>query len=300
MPKIVFLDCNEDLLTLWRRVHRPGDPDVAINMVPVARDRIPALLAGYDTCIDDSSFFSAELLKLCSGLRHIVFLGTGASSFIDLDAAAALGIKVSTIKGYGDTAVAEHAVALAFAAARSVASMDRLVRAGGWRQLEGLQLLGKTFGIIGYGGIGREVARIAAGIGFDVIAWNRSPVTEATVPIVPLDELLARSAIVSLHLGLNEQTRGFLDETRLRKTRPGVILVNTARAALVDAAALVDLIRTGHVRQAAIDVFAPEPPRADDPLLALENVTLTAHAGFLTPEATMTLLRRSIELAAAG
>jgi D-3-phosphoglycerate dehydrogenase / 2-oxoglutarate reductase len=299
MSKIIFLDCNEHLLRLWRRVHRPDDPDITINMGRVAAQEIPATLAGYDTCINDATFFPQSVLNLCSGLRHIVFLGTGASSFIDLNTAASLGIKVSTIKGYGNTAVAEHTMALALAAARNVATMDREIRAGGWRALEGLQLFGKSFGILGYGGIGREVARIAKGIGFEAVAWNRSPVTDATIPLVPLDELLARSAILSLHLALNEQTCGFLDETKLRKTSPGVILVNTARAAIINPSALITLIREGHIRHAAIDVFDLEPPRSDDPLMNLENVTLTAHAGFLTSEATMTLLRRSIDLAAA-
>jgi D-3-phosphoglycerate dehydrogenase len=300
MPKTIFLDCNNDLLPLWQRVLKPGGPEIAVNMVPVPTGTVPGLLAGYDTCIDDSTFFPRELLQQCNGLRHIVFLGTGASSFIDVKAAAELGIKVSTIKGYGDTTVAEHCMALLFAAARSVATMDRLVRAGGWRQYEGVQLLGKTLGIVGYGGIGREVARIASGIGMNVVAWNRSPIADATVPMAPLDEVLARADILSLHLGLNDETTGFLNAERMDRMKQGAILVNTARAAVVDQKALVERLRSGRIRHAAIDVFVPEPPHADDPLLALENVTLTAHAGFLTPEASMTMLSRAIELAAAG
>src|ERR1700724_5236 len=184
MSKIVFLDCNEDLLRVWRRIYQPGpDPEIAINMAPVRPADVPTVLTGYDTCINDSTFLPEAVLQLCGDLRHIVFLGTGASSFIDLNTAASLGIKVSTIKGYGNTAVAEHTMALALAAARNVATMDREIRAGGWRALEGLQLFGKSFGILGYGGIGREVARIAKGIGFEAVAWNRSPVTDATIPL---------------------------------------------------------------------------------------------------------------------
>jgi D-3-phosphoglycerate dehydrogenase len=99
---------------------------------------------------------------------------------------------------------------------------------------------------------------------------------------------------------LNDETRGFLDRDKLRKTKPGVVFVNTARADIVDSAALVDLLRAGHIRHAAIDVFSKEPPAPDDALLGLANVTLTAHAGFMTPEATMTMLRRAVDLVIAG
>jgi D-3-phosphoglycerate dehydrogenase len=269
-------------------------------MAPLPRDRVPAVLAGYDTCINDSCFMDADLLARCTGLRHIVFLGTGASSFIDVAAAERIGIKVSTIKGYGDTTVAEHTMALLFAAARRVANMDRAVRAGTWRQLEGIQLLGKTIGLVGLGGIGREVARLATGIGMNVVAWNRSAVANPPVPMAELDDLLAQSDFVSLHLALTDATRHFMDRARLSRMKSGAVLINTARAAVVDPAALVDLLNTGHIRHAGIDVFAPEPPLSDDPLLQIENVTLTAHAGYMTPEATMTMLRRAIDLAANG
>ena len=229
-----------------------------------------------------------------------MFLGTGASSFVDMAAAERCGIAVDTIKGYGDTTVAEHTIALAMAAARSVARMDREIRAGQWRQAAGVQLLGKTLGIIGLGGIGREVARMAGGLGMKVLAWNRSPAPDALVPGAALDDVLARSDILCLTLALNEATRGFLDANRLGRTKPGVIFVNTARADLVDNAALSRLLASGHIRHAALDVFSPEPPRPDDPLLSLPNVTLTAHAGFMTPEATMTMLRRALDLVTAA
>ena len=293
----IFLDCTDGMAPLWERVRRPGDPAVAVNIAPGQPPDIPALLAGYDTCIDDHSYFDAALLARCTGLRRIVFLGTGASSFIDLAAAGRHGIAVDTIRGYGDTTVAEHTIALAMAAARDVARMDREIRAGGWRQVEGVQLLGKTLGIVGLGGIGREVARMARGLGMAVLAWNRSPVDGAGAT---LDDVLAQSDILCVTLALNEATRGFLDAEKLGRTKPGVIFVNTARADLVDNAALATLLRAGHVRHAAIDVFTPEPPHPTDPLLDLPNVTLTAHAGFMTPEATMTMLRRAMDLVIAN
>ena len=269
-------------------------------MGPVDATAIPRLLDGFDTVINDATYFTEETLKLCPGLKHIVFLGTGAASFVDLAAAARLGIKVSTISGYGDTTVAEHAMGLVFAAARHIATMHRLVRDGGWRPMQGMELRGKTLGVVGLGGIGREMARIATGVGLEVVAYNRSPRADAGVTLVGIDELLKRSDIVSLHLGLNDQTRGFLDRARLRTAKPGVIIVNTARAGIVDAPALIGMLKSGHVGHYATDVFAQEPPAPDDPLLALDNVTLTAHAGYNTPEAAMTMYRRAIDLAAAG
>jgi D-3-phosphoglycerate dehydrogenase len=300
MPRTLFIDSTPDIDAVWKRVHKPSDIPVTVNMGPAAAADIPKLVEGYDTVINDASYFNEDTLKRCKGLKHIVFLGTGAASFVDLAAAAGLGIKVSTISGYGDTTVAEHAIGLVFAAARHIATMHALVKGGGWRPMQGMELRGKTLGVIGLGGIGREMARIATGIGLKVVAWNRSPRPDAPIPMVGIDELLRQSDILSLHLGLNDQTRGFLDRARLRKAKRGVIVVNTARAGVVDGPALIDLLKSGHVGHYATDVFAQEPVAPDEPLLRLDNVTLTAHAGYNTPEAAMTMYRRAIDLAAAG
>jgi D-3-phosphoglycerate dehydrogenase / 2-oxoglutarate reductase len=300
MPKTLFIDSTPDIDRLWKRVHGPRDIPIAVNMGPVAEADIPGVLAGYDTCIDDATYFNAATLARCTGLKHIVFLGTGAGSFIDLAAAERSGIKVSTIKGYGDTAVAEHAMGLVFAAARHIATMHKVLRDGGWRVMQGMELKGKTLGLVGLGGIGREMARLGKGIGLEVIAYNRSPVSDAPVPMLAIDELLARSDVVSLHLALNDGTRGFLDRERLGKLKRGAILVNTARAGVVDEGALIELLRSGRIGHYATDVYSEEPPKPDEPLRGLENVTLTAHAGYNTPEAAMTMYRRAIDLAAAG
>jgi D-3-phosphoglycerate dehydrogenase len=235
-----------------------------------------------------------EVMARCRGLKHIVFLGTGASSYMDVPALNRLGIKVHTIKGYGDIAVAEHTMALIFACCRGLARMDRAVRGGVWDPLESMQLNGKTLGLIGLGGIGREVARIARGVGMEVIGWNRSPRSE--VRLVALDELLARADIISLHLALNDETRGFIDAERLARTKRGVILVNTARAALVEEAGLLAALASGHIRHAGLDVFHAEPLKPDHPLARTENVTLTSHAAFRTLEASETLMRRAIDI----
>ena len=294
----VFLDADDDLAAIFRRVGLPDDPkvDVKLNRVIAAAD-LPALLDGYDFIIDDHTQLPAVAMKLCTGLKHIFFLGTGARRYMNPDDLATHGITVHTIKGYGDTAVAEHAIALMWAAARDVAMTDRAMRAGGWPSTESMQLTGKTLGLVGYGGIAAEVARIAAGSGMRVLAWNRTPKTAPNVTFVELDNLLAQSDVVSLHLLLHDETFGFMGAERLAKMKPRAILVNTARGAVIDEAALADALRNGRLRHAAMDVFVEEPLPAGHPFTGLPNVTLTAHGGFRTPEASDTLLRRSLDIA---
>jgi D-3-phosphoglycerate dehydrogenase len=294
--KTIFIDCNAQLGAVWKRVYRPDDPAVTINTTPFAKDELPRVIGDYQIAIDDLSYMPTELVRQCKNLKHIVFLGTGAASYMSVSEIEALGVKVHTIKGYGDTAVAEQTIALVMACCRDLARMDRNIRAGTWQPLEGVQVLGKTFGIIGLGGIGAEVARIAQGMGLQVIAWNRTPRPGTGVTLVELDELLQRSDIVSLNLTLNDETRGFFDQARIARMKPGAILVNTARGALVDEAALIEALQSGHLRHAGLDVFHSEPLKADHPLVRLENVTLSAHAAFRTLEASMTLLRRAIDI----
>jgi D-3-phosphoglycerate dehydrogenase len=294
--KTIFIDCNDQLGPVWQRVIRPDDPPITLRTAPFGRDELPRVLAGYDICIDDHSYMPTELVAQCPSLRHIVFLGTGAASYMNVAELEGRGVKVHTIKGYGDTAVAEHAVALMMACARDVTRMDRDIRAGAWVPREGMQLLGKTLGIIGLGGIGAEVARIARGIGMEVVAWNRTARPDAGLRQVELETLLATSDVISLHLSLSDATRGFLDAERIAHIKPGAILVNTARGALVDESALIAALRGGRIRHAGLDVFHAEPLKPDHPFADLDNVTLTAHAAFRTLEASMTLLRRAIDI----
>ena len=301
MPKTLFINSTPDIDRLWKRVHRPGDIAIAVNTGPVAEGDIPRVLQGYDTVIDDATYFTEATLELCTGLKHIVFLGTGAGSFIDLAAADRLGIKVSTIKGYGDTAVAEHAMGLVFAAARHIATMHKILRDGGWQVMQGMELKGKTLGLVGLGGIGREMARL--GQGHRAQGDRLQPLGRHRTHPCPWwpSTSFSRDRTSSACISPSTTARaGFLDRARLQKLKPGAILVNTARAGVVDEAALVDLLRSGHIGHYATDVFAQEPPRPDEPLRGLDNVTLTAHAGYNTPEAAMTMYRRAIDLAAAG
>jgi len=231
MARIAYVDCSPMMAATLARMAAPaglrvfeGDPDPA---------QLRATIADAGVVLNGHTAMDAALLEGLPRLRSIVFLGTGASSYVDLDAAARLGMRVRTIRGYGDRSVAEHAFALLLAAARGIAGMDRGLRAGAWTQAEGFELAGRTLGLLGLGGVGGEMARIASGFGMRVVGWSRSGVP-AGLPVeaMALDDVLAASDVVSLHLALVEQTRGLLDAARIARMKRGAILVNTARGAL--------------------------------------------------------------------
>jgi len=287
----VFVDANESLAVIMERLEQPGDPKVRINRNPnIKPDQYPEILDGAEIAIVDHTALPTEVAKKCTGLKHVVFLGTGARSYMNPEELSQLGISVHLIKGYGDTAVAESAIALMWASARVIAMMDREMRGGNWLREDGMQLTGKTLGLIGFGGIAAEVARIASGSGMKVIAWNRSPKSYPGVEFTDLDTVLARSDVVSLHLLLNDETRGMITREKILAMKRGAILVNTARAAIVDEAAMIDALTSGHIRHAGLDVFNTEPLPGDHPLTKIPNVTLSAHSAFRTPEASENLI----------
>lgn len=296
--RALFLDATVALAVCLDRVRRADDPPVAVNLDPDPDPaHLPGLLRGYPVVLDDHTALPTETVARCPDVRHVIFLGTGARSYMDPEALAGLGVTVHTIKGYGDVAVAEHTIALMFAAARDLAAMDRAVRQGGWPRTDGVQLYGKRLGLLGYGGIAAEVARIARGIGMEVVAWNRTERHAEGMRFVDLETLLATSDVVSVHLLLADETRGLLGADHLARLKPGAILVNTARGAIVDETALVAALQTGKLAHAALDVFAEEPLSAGHALTRLPNVTLTAHSAFRTPEAAATLMRRALDIA---
>ncbi|WP_158668169.1 NAD(P)-dependent oxidoreductase [Bradyrhizobium guangdongense] len=287
----VFVDANEALAGIMERLTRPDDPKVRIHRDPdIKPEQYPEVLDGAQIAIVDHTALPTEVAKKCTGLKHVVFLGTGARSYMNPEELAELGISVHLIKGYGDTAVAESAIALMWASARVIAMMDREMRAGNWLREDGMQLTGKTLGLIGFGGIAAEVARIASGSGMKVIAWNRSPKSYPGVEFTELDTVLAKSDVVSLHLLLNDETRGMITREKILAMKRGVILINTARAAVIDEAAMIDALKSGHIRHAGLDVFNIEPLPGDHPLTKLPNVTLSAHSAFRTPEASENLI----------
>ena len=296
--KGLFLDAVDDLALVFNRVVRPTDPPMdVIERGEIRPEELATLTAGYDFIFDDHTQLPTEAMRACAGLKHVIFLGTGARSYMHPEALSDIGITVHIIKGYGDTAVAEHSIALMWAAARGLARMDGGMRAGQWIRTEGMELTGKTLGLLGFRGDRRGGRADCLGFGMRVLAWNRTPKTAPGVTFVDLDTLLAESQVLSIHLLLNDETRGFLSAERLGRLRPGTILVNTARAAIVDEAAMIAALESGHLRHAALDVFGTEPLPAGHTLTTLPNVTLSAHSAFRTPEASDKLIRMALDIA---
>jgi D-3-phosphoglycerate dehydrogenase / 2-oxoglutarate reductase len=294
--RALFVDANDTLAAVTEQLLRSEKLPVSVNRNPdIKSDDLPALLESTEIAIVDHTAVPTSLAARCRSLKHVVFLGTGARSYMNPEELAQHGITVHTIKGYGDTAVAECAIALMWASARNLGEMDRGMRAGNWLRRDAVQLTGKTLGLIGFGGIAAEVARIALGSGMKVITWNRAPKTHAGVEFVSLEPLLAESHVVSLHLLLNDETRNFLSRERIAMMRPGVILINTARGALVDEDAMVEALRSGHIAHAGLDVFTVEPLPAGHALTTIPNVTLSAHSAFRTPEASENLISAAWE-----
>ena len=293
--KAVFLDASPTLAEVTERLLQSGDMTVSIHRDPdITPEQIPGVVGDADIVWIDHTGLSTDIASQCPNLRHVIFLGTGARSYMSPEELAEIGIQVHIIKGYGDTAVAECAFGLMWAAAKGYAAMDRGVRAGNWPRTEGLQLTGKTLGLVGFGGIGAEMARLGLGAGMRVIAWNRSPKEHPGVPFLSIEAVLAQSDVVSVHLLLNDETRGFLSKSRIEGMRDGAILVNTARGAVIDELAMIEALQSGKLGHAALDVFEVEPLPPGHALSTLENVTLSAHSAFRTAEASDNLIEAAL------
>jgi D-3-phosphoglycerate dehydrogenase / 2-oxoglutarate reductase len=216
--------------------------------------------------------------------------GAGVDT-IDVEAATERGIIVMNTPGGNTTAVVEHTMGLLLAMARRLPLADATLKAGRWEKnrLQGVELFGKTLGILGLGRIGSEVARRALAFRMHVLGYDPYLTREAAdrlgVESVELDDLLARSDFVTIHTPLTGDTRHLLGEAELARAKPGVRLINCARGGIIDEAALVRALTSGHVGGAAIDVFEQEPPPADHPLLRFEQVVVTPHLGAATDEA---------------
>lgn len=264
------------------------------------------MLAGYQACMLYVLKVSDQVMAAHPALRAIVYLSTGAANHVDIPAADRRGISVRNVPRYSTRSVAEHAIGLMFAALRQTVAMDRSIRADRWRQLGGAELQGRTLGIIGLGEIGRETAMIGHALGMKVLAWNRQP-RHGAWTLMEIDELLAHSDIISLHTALTPETEGLLDRRRIGLMKKGAVLINVSRGKLIDEAAMIEALQSGHLRHAGLDVFAQEPPPNSSPLAKMDNVTLTAHSAWYTAEAaqrlfdaSFTALREELDRIAAG
>jgi D-3-phosphoglycerate dehydrogenase len=243
--------------------------------------------------IRSTSRFDAEVLENCPALRLISIWGTG-TDHVDLAAAQSRHIRVTNTPGVSAVAVAEHTLALIMAVAKRTVEVDQEVRRGGWPRAMVTELRGKTLGLIGTGAIGREVARLGAGIGMRVIAWTFHPRGDAA-EWVSLEDVFRQSDVVSVHLRLSRETSGLIRSEHFELMKPCAILINTARGGIVKESDLVHALRTSRIAGAGLDVFETEPLPADSPLSTMRNVVLTPHAAGITPEATEAGLALAID-----
>ena len=231
---------------------------------------------------------TARVMAAAPRLRIIAKNGAGVDS-VDIEEATRRGIAVVVAGGANADAVAEHAIALMLALVRDLARLDRKLRDGGWETTayQGRDFRDSVVGIVGYGSIGRRTAGLAAALGARVVVHRRSGDADGFEVEPDFDGLLSRVDILSLHCPLSERTRGLVGRRELSLMKPGALLVNTARGAVIDEPALVDALRSGHLGGAGLDTFAAEPIAADHPLLALDNVILTPHVAGVTRNAAL-------------
>ena len=306
LPRAIFPDCPKDLKQFILPRHLTLVPELELPIDPLLPEARSQLLAGYQACMLYVLKVSDQVMAAHPALKSIVYLSTGAANHVDIPAAERRGIGVRNVPRYSTRSVAEHAIGLMFAAMRQTVAMDRSIRGDRWRQLGGLELQGRTLGVVGLGEIGRETAMIGHVLGMRVVAWNRQP-RQGAWTLMELDELLACSDIVSLHTALTPETEGLLDRRRIGLMKKGAVLVNVSRGKLVDEIAMIEALQTGHLRHAALDVFTQEPLPSKSPLVGMDNVTLTTHSAWYTAEAAQRLfdasflaLREELDRIAAG
>ncbi len=259
----------------------------------------PQLLQGIQAIWHVLQPVDAAMIAAAPRLELIQKIGVGVNT-IDLDAAQARGIAVCNMPGTNSQAVAEMTLLLMLSALRQQVRMERACRSGAWslapEHLEGFgELAGRVVGLVGFGEVPQRLAPVLEALGAEVIFCARS-VREVAWEQVELDNLLTRADVVSLHLPLTTDTEHLLDARRIAAMKPGAVLVNTARGGLVDEAALVEALTTGHLAAAGLDVFSEEPVAATHPLLALDNVSVAPHLAWLTNET----LARSLAVAASN
>lgn len=263
---------------------------------PLRDTELIELLDGVDAVVAGLDDYSAAVLAAAPRLRVLSRYGVGVNN-VDLRAAAAHGVTVTNTPGANSVAVAELAIGLCFAVARGIPALDRAVRAGEWPRTQGIELSGKTLGVLGCGAIGRHVIAKAAGIGMRVQAYDPmlqpEAIEQAGATAVGLDELFADSDVVSLHVPLLPSTRHLVDEARIATMRPSAILLNTARGGLIDEHAARRALDAGQLHGVGLDAYESEPPQ-DSPLLGHPRVVSLPHSGAHTAEAVERMARGAI------
>jgi phosphoglycerate dehydrogenase-like enzyme len=279
----------------WSALETFAAPDY-YESLPGTEDRLIERIGNAEGVINirSSTRFTNRVFASSPSLRLLSVWGTG-TDHVDLAAAAKHGVTVATTPGVSAISIAEHALALLLSVARRIPEMDAATRRGEWQRGQSLQLRGKTCGVVGYGAIGREFARLAEGIGMRVIVWTMHPDRYPGVEFVPIDELYATSDVISLHLRLSPETLGFVGAAQFAKMKPGAILINTARGAIVNEDALIHALSKDRLGGAGLDVFTNEPLPLDHPITDCRNVVMTPHCAGITPEALEAGLRMAVE-----
>lgn len=256
---------------------------------PLSSEQLAELLPGCYGYIAGLDVVDRAALAAADRLKIIARYGAGVDR-VDLDATREKGIIVTNTPGANTVSVAELAIGLMLAVARSIPQANAATKSGEWPRLKGISLEGRTVGLVGFGAIGRAVARRLQGYDCTLLAYDPYPNVEAAqalnVSLLPLDQLLGQADVVSLHLPAMPETRGMVDADFLRQIKPGSILINTARGEIINEADLLAALQSGHLHGAGLDAFAAEPPGADNPLLHLPQVIATPHTGAHTDGAT--------------
>ena len=265
---------------------------------PLESGEVLELLSGVDGYIAGLDFITAEVLeKAPSSLKAISRYGVGYDR-VDIPAATKRGIIVTNTPGANTNAVADLAFGLMLALARDLVSLDRKVKEGGWPVQRGVELYGKTLGILGLGAIGRAVARRASGFDMKILAYDpfltQAQADAVGATLVELDEIYRQSDFISLHMPVTEQTKNMVDARAISLMKPHAIIVNTARGGLIEETAVYEALREKRLGGLGLDAFVQEPP-AGNPLLTLDNVVATPHTGARTKEAVDCMADMSVQ-----
>jgi len=302
--KIVVLDgytLNPGDLS-WEGLEKLGEVTVYDR---TSEDKINKRIQGVKAIFTNKTPLTKETLKQATDLRYIGVLATGYN-VVDVDAAKELGIIVANIPTYGTAAVAQMATALLLEMCHHVWAHSEDVRSGRWTNnidwcfwnYPLIELAGKNLGLIGFGRIGQSFAKIAEALGMNILAFDEYQNKELesdTMRYVDLDELLAKSDVISLHCPLFESTQGIINRDSIAKMKDGVMIINTSRGPLIVEEDLANALNNGKVAGAALDVLSVEPPAMDNPLLAAKNCIITPHIAWAPKESRKRLMDIAIE-----